>query len=183
MTAKSSPPLQHSPPPPSPPAIAEASVVSDLPPLPLPDEPVDVDDEFPARYRRSASTKGDKDEFDSKKKTKEWVRDDLRTFDKFGLKKCCKKVYCDRDYSTCVRISGYNNYHKKEMTVVGCSKDHVEQCYKKGIAQKRGDTYGKHLGGPIGDVWNAKGHEDKLTACQCETVREDKRKDVHDPCN
>ena len=55
MTAESPPPLQHSPPPP--PAIVEASVVSDLPPLPLPDEPVDVDDEFPARYRRSASAK------------------------------------------------------------------------------------------------------------------------------
>jgi len=69
------------------------------------------------------------------------------------------------------------------MTVVGCSKDQTEQCYLKGRAKKAGKTFGLLLGGPVGDVWNSAGHEDQLTACQCTSVKEDKRKDVKQPCN
>jgi len=112
------------------------------------------------------------------------VGDKLCLYDNFEHPKdYCKEVFCDRGYDYCVLIRGFNAYHKKKMTVVGCSKDSAEQCYLEGKGQKKGDTYHHMLGGPIGDVWNTPGYEKDLTACQCQSVMKEKRQEVNEPCN
>jgi len=185
--------------------------------------------ELVGRYKR-AKDKGN-DEFDAKVQTRNWVNEDLRTFDKYASQICwggmdspelvfgkdiwidqesgnsnkvgdklclydgdghpetdCKKVYCDRGFETCVRITGWNVLYDKLMTVVGCSKDGVEQCYLEGKAKRRGETFGKSLGGPVGEIWNGNpDKESELTACQCHeiTVKEEEMEEElgYIPCN